>query len=107
MLSKNPIRNQNISWRLDEEIEAEVIRALKADRKIDEVKELPAVILVTGNTAYGLNYTAGKIWQLIDGRSSVADIAREMMKVFIVDESVLQLEINQTLDLFQRNNWIE
>lgn len=55
---------------------------------------------------YELNATATRLWELLETRSDVRAIQRQMLEEFEVDESVLAVEIARTLEHFAKEHLV-
>lgn len=55
---------------------------------------------------YELNATATRLWELLDTSSSIQAIQQQMLSEFDVDETVLRLEIDTTLESLARSELI-
>jgi hypothetical protein len=102
-----PIRNKNISWRVEKKVEETVAKILKHEDIKNPKTKLSTVILVVGNESYGLNFTTGKIWQMIDGKNSIENIVKKFIDIFDSNEHILSKETALIINYFLKNKWIE
>jgi hypothetical protein len=64
------------------------------------------LVHMASNRIYELSTTAGRLWELLDGKSDLRVIQQQLLSEFEVEDAVLGREIGQTLDLLRREDLV-
>lgn len=91
-LSKIPRKKNNLAWRT---IDNEAILIPLENQPKD------------GEEVYILNESAAAIWELIDGKSCIADLIKKVNSKFAIGHKEIESELKRFFDKLSRKEWIE
>lgn len=97
-------RSPEIVWRVEKRREADVLAAMERG---EDVSEHGTVILIAAGAMHQLNFVAGRIWTLCDGKRSDEEIFALLAGEFSVDPAELQADLNEFLNDLIKREWLQ
>ncbi len=79
----------------------------RSDVRVRVVASEMVVLDRQGGLIHQLNHTAGYIWERCDGKSTMADIAKQLAEAFDVDPPTAAADVAAVVQQFQQLNLLE